>query len=486
MNDMKALKYTILLLAAAFCASACMNDWLTLEPSTSVESATSVKTVSAIDFTLNGIYNLMRDPYAYAGRLVYYGDVTGDDMMAQSTSKRSGSYYRFAYTKDNVPSSHWSYLYEIIQNCNVALANLKNLSISEAEKAKANDYKGELLAIRGMAYFDLVKIFGMPYTKDNGASLGVPIVLEASSIDAKPARNTVAEVYTQIIKDLEEAVSLLSTSYKKGKINKFAAMGLLSRVYLYHNDNQKAYDMATAAIEQAEAKGYKLWTNAEYATAWKNDHSDSAKGEVLFELVITTDEGQGKETMGYLSSKDGYDDVQITVSFYHLLQQDPDDVRNKLLINDGKKYTFVYKYQPQGDKIIQNANIPLIRLSEIYLNAAEAAVKLKDNTNAVKYLDAIVKRANPKKTVAGESVDLDRVLLERRKELVDEGHRMFDAIRNGRKIQRVNETDKMMSKTKHFASDMEYDWNFYKIILPIPKAEMDTNKNMKQNPGYAD
>ena len=480
---MKLLKY-ILISLASLSLSSCMNDWLTVEPSTAVETQTSVKSVAEVDFSLNGIYNIMRDPYAYSGRLVYYGDVTGDDMMAQSTSKRSGSYYRFAFTKDNGPDSHWSYLYSIIQNCNATLENIGKLSISDDDKEDADNYRGQLLAIRGMAYFDLVKIFGYPYTKDNGASLGVPIVLNTTGIDAKPSRNTVAECYTQIIKDLEDAVSLLSTDYNKGKINKFAAMGLLSRVYLYHNDNQKAFDMAASTISEAEAKGYALWTNAEYPTAWANDHSSSNKGEVLFELVIPTDEGLGKETMGYLSSKDGYDDVQITVSFYHLLKQDPDDVRLKLLVNDSKKYMFVYKYQPQGDKIIQDANIPLIRLSETYLNAAEAAVKLGNNADAVKYLDAIVRRANPANTVEGTSVSLDRVLTERRKELVDEGHRMFDVIRNGLTVKRVNETDKMMSKTKHFASDMEYDWNFYKIILPIPKDEMNTNSNMQQNPGY--
>lgn len=483
---MKTLRY-ILMISTVVLAQSCLNDWLTLEPSTSVETETSITGVSEVEFALNGIYDVMRNPYAYSGRLVYYGDVTGDDMMAQSTSKRSGSYYRFAYTKDNVPSTHWSYLYTIIQNCNSTLQSLNALTVSDSEKKTADDYRGQLLTIRAMAYFDLVKIFAYPYTKDNGASPGVPIVLGTSSISDKPGRSTVAEVYSQvIIKDLEEAIGCLSTSYSKGKINRFAAMGLLSRVYLYHNDNKKSFDMAAKAIADATSAGYKLWTNSEYPTAWKNDHSSSNKGEVLFELVIPTDEGQGKETMGYLSSKDGYDDVQITVSFYHLLKEDPDDVRLKLLVNDGKKYMFVNKYQPQGDKIIQDANIPLIRLSELYLNAAEAAVKLGDNEGAVTYLDPIVRRANPANTVSGTEVTLDRVLTERRKELVDEGHRMFDVIRNGLTVKRVNESDSMMSKTKHFASDMEYDWDFYKIILPIPKYEMDANPNLsgQQNPGY--
>ena len=298
---MKAIRY-IAIAAALIASTSCMQEWLTTESTTSLESSKSIIGVPQVEFALNGIYNVMRDPYAYSGRLVYYGDVTGDDMMAQSSSKRCGSYYRFSNTKDNAPNSHWQYLYNIIQNCNVTLNALDGMSVSGDDKETADDYRGELLAIRGMAYFDLVKIYGVPYTKDNGASLGVPLVLGTSAISDKPKRNTVAEVYTQVIDDLTKAVDLLSTSYKKGKINKYAAQALLSRVYLYHNDNQKAYDTAVAAINGAEKAGYKLWTNAEYPTAWGNDFSSSQKGEVLFELVIPTEEGLGKETMGYLRS----------------------------------------------------------------------------------------------------------------------------------------------------------------------------------------
>ena len=117
----------------------------------------------------------------------------------------------------------------------------------------------------------------------------------------------------------------------------------------------------------------------------------------------------------------------------------------KLLSFDKTYYAYVNKYQPQEGENIEDANIPLIRLSETYLIAAEAAVKLDDNASAVKYLDPIVRRANPDNTVEGTTVTLERVLNERRKELVCEGHRMYDAVRNGLSIERLNETDKKLS-----------------------------------------
>lgn len=481
---MKILKY-LLISSALFTATSCGNDWLDLEPSTSVDTETSIKILSDVEFTLNGIYSTMQSSDAYSGRLVYYADATGDDMQAVSSTKRVGNYYLFGFSADSGPSSHWSYLYSIIQNCNLILMNIDKIATDEDDAAYRDDLKGEALAIRGLALFDLTRLFGYPYTKDNGASLGVPIVEGLSTIDSKPKRNTVAECYEKVIGDLEQSVSLLSGKFKKGKFNKWAAMSLLSRVYLYKNDNANAFKYATEAIKGAEKQKYALWTNEEYPTIWANDASSSKPGEVLFEIVNLTTDSPGKESMGYLSSKDGYDDICITCSFYHFLQEDPDDVRLKLLSFDKTYYAYVNKYQPQEGESIEDANIPLIRLSETYLIAAEAAVKLNDNDAAVKYLDPIVRRANPDNTVEGTTVTLERVLNERRKELVCEGHRMYDAVRNGLSIERLNETDKKLSKTKHSAKYMkDINWDFFRILLPIPKREMDANPNMVQNPGY--
>lgn len=123
--------------------------------------------------------------------------------------------------------------------------------------------------------------------------------------------------------------------------------------------------------------------------------------------------------------------------------------------------------------------------------AAEAAVKLNNNDKAVKYLDAIVNRANPEKTVKGKTITLDDVLLERRKELFGEGHRMFDAIRNHKRIERTEATKTFpeIADTKHISmleESMSFDWSYYRVVLPIPKAEINANPNILQNPGYGD
>ena len=178
----------------------------------------------------------------------------------------------------------------------------------------------------------------------------------------------------------------------------------------------------------------------------------------------------------------------LTSTFFQLLSEDPDDVRNKVYeIYKAKAY--IDKYQPQKGENRVDANIPLLRLSELYLNAAEAAVKLGNNAKAVEYLDPIVNRANPEMTVQGETVTLERVLNERRKELFGEGHRLYDALRNNQTIERKDVKIDVIKSTKHLSMTddaQKFDWNYYKVVLPIPKFEIDTNPSIaaQQNPGY--
>lgn len=497
---MKKIFQYIMIGAMAAGFSSCGNDWLDLEPSTDVE--TNVKTISDVEFTLNGIYSTMQSSDAYSGRLVYYGDVTGDDIQAVSSTKRTANAYLYGFTKTNAPASYWRIPYEIIQNCNVILKNIDGIQVTDKQKDALNDLKGQTLAIRGMALFDLTRLFGYPYTMDKGASLGPCIVTDVLEKDAMPQRSTVAQCYTQILKDLEECVQLLGKDFNKGKINRWAALTLLSRVYLYHGDDAKALDAAKQAIEGAEKNGYALWTNEEYPAAWANDASKQKPGEVLFEIVNLTTDSPGKESLGYLYSPGGYADGCVTASFYNLMLKDAKDVRLKIInVATKDKYSsssiygraFVNKFQPQQGENLTDANIPLIRLSEAYLNAAEAAAKLTEagndhNAEAAHYLNAIVNRANPEKFVTEDNVvKLQQVLDERRKELVGEGHRMFDLLRNGKAVERIKATNKQLSKTKHTCSDeyMTIGLDNYKIVLPIPQYERNVS-HIPNNPGYGE
>ena len=124
-------------------------------------------------------------------------------------------------------------------------------------------------------------------------------------------------------------------------------------------------------------------------------------------------------------------------------------------------------------------NNVVLRLSEVYLIAAEAGCKLGGDAavQGLGYLNDIVKRGNPENEVTMADYTLDRVLDERSKELVGEGHRFFDLLRNGKTIIRKG--------GYHLPSvDEEVDWDFYKCVLPIPEDQFIFSPEMEQNPGY--
>jgi len=186
--------------------------------------------------------------------------------------------------------------------------------------------------------------------------------------------------------------------------------------------------------------------------------------------------------------RSGYNDIVLTSDFLTLLEEDMSDVRHLItkLETSSSSYNrtrkvYLLKYTgPESD--VRNANIPVLRLSEAYLNAAESAVKTGDNDKAIAYLGAIVKRANPANSVAG-TVTLEQVIKERRKELVGEGHRQFDALRNNETINRSGgwHIPNLIDEVK------SYNRDYFHAILPIPRYEIDANPSLKgqQNPGYS-
>lgn len=201
--------------AAGLLLTGCGDEWLEkAQPSTSTESSQAIKSARDAQYALNGIYDILRGSEYYGARMTYYGDVTGEDMLANGDTKRAAKFYLFEYNKDNAPSSLWYQPYRALRAANGIIAFVDGLA-TDALTPELKDIKGQALTLRAMAHFDLVKVYGAPYTKDNGASLGVPIELEKHNSASKPARNTVKEVYNQVILDLENASTLLSAAKKR-------------------------------------------------------------------------------------------------------------------------------------------------------------------------------------------------------------------------------------------------------------------------------
>lgn len=486
--------------------SSCGNSWLNLDPSDGNDVKNAITDVRSADVVLTGIYDGLQgasNRVSYYGMNMFaYGDVRGEDMQTRTLNSRGGSFYRMDYTHSDAPQI-WKIPYNVILRANTLLEAVAENKVSDASEAQLANYQSEALVVRALAHFDLCRIYGNPYNVDNGASLGIPITLTRLAADAQKSRNTVAEVYTQVIKDLEDAISIGGLSKKKnyGYVNEWFAKGLLAKVYLYKGDNVKAFKYAKDVIDNSP---YSLWTNEEYVSGWKT--SDKGRKEMIFELVNKSkDDWTDREGIANLMDEDGYADIIATQSFIDLLAQDPNDIRNKVLIHatsrldkDGKetndlyvefkeKTIFVNKFPKDESGEWRLNSLPILRLSEVYLIAAEAAVKDSKAGVAAGYLNAIAKRANPEMAdLTAAETTLERISLERRKEFVGEGHRFFDAMRNNEKIVRyTSEADKGHHNDLKVES-RQFDRTYFRALLPIPSSETNANPVLRaqQNPGY--
>ena len=219
---------------------------------------------------------------------------------------------------------------------------------------------------------------------------------------------------------------------------------------------------------------------------------------MLFELVnFSNDDWTDREGVAYLLHEDGYADYIVTESFMNLLNSDPDDVRNGILLAPSidadliKKYgdntVFVNKFPADAGGDMRLNDSPIMRLSEVYLIAAEAAAKVPNATKAAQYLNAIVLRANPDATPVSEAnATVERITIEKRKELVGEGHRFFDAMRNNETVVRYTDVNNRGFHYILYPESQKFDRTYFRAILPIPLAEIQVNQNIKgqQNPGY--
>ncbi len=480
-----------------FITSSCSHDWLDVEPSDGIPAETAITDLASLNVAKTGLYDGLQGTadYSsyYAARMIYYGDVRGDDMQARTQGKRTSPLYEMRYNANDAQQI-WNIPYNVLRRANRIIEAVDNKKVSGDEKAIGSIYD-EALVVRALVHFDLVRVYGQTYTADGGASLGIPLMLKPLDSKQLPTRNTVKEVYAQVIKDLKTAISnnLLKKSETNGYINYWTAKALLSRVYLYMGDNTNALIEAEDVINNSP---YSLWTNAEYAANVWDKNSGAHSKEMIFEILNTSsDDYTDREGLAYLYNENGYDDAIATKAFCDLLKSDPKDVRLTAMLESrdpdlkeeyGAEKIWINKYPENSMGEMRLNNVPVLRLSEVYLNAAEAAVKAGDNVKAAKYLNEIILRANPNQTPV-INVTLDRVLVERRKELVGEGHRFFDAMRNNQTIVRyTNDNDMGFHYPLSEKASIKFDRNYFRTILPIPQSEIDVNAPIakQQNPGY--
>lgn len=464
---------------------------LDVEPTNQVDASTSIKTPADAQIMINGIMRSMSSADYYGRNFILYGDAKGGDMTIPSQGRGNDALYTFNHSPTSGSySGYWSQIYFSLLQVNNLLQNIAKL---ETEGATGyTSYKGQALTLRAIMYFDLVRLYGMPYDVDKNA-YGVPNITTPLKSSEQPLRNKVNENYAQILSDLATAAPLLAKTKNNGFVNYYGNLATQARVYLYMKDYVNALKTAEEIIT---SNVYTLYSNAAWVDSWKAQYGS----ESILEIGVYPLEGDlGAGSIGAYLRKKGHGGSTILgwymASDYFLtrLKQDATDVRWGVMGEDEISTTAVprkgalYKYSGNtllagdGKTTATAVNLKLIRLSEIYLIAAEAALPT-DATKAATYLNAIRKRAPGLAAATAATINIDMILDERSKELFGEGHRFFDMIRLNKSITFNDEIIAISVPTR----PKTIDRTFYKTLLPISQAEINANPGMlaQQNPNY--
>lgn len=458
------------------------NKFLSKDPYNQVDDSKAIYNYSSAKYALYGTYNSLQSYMYYGRNQIVAGDVaTENGIISPNNSNRFIAQAQWSVTAATADvRDFWSKAYEAINQSNKILEAVAGLDMTEAEKATIT---AQALTLRALCHFDLVKYFAQTY-KDNGDKPGVPY-MKHSIIYDKPARNTVQEVYAYVIKDLEDAI----TAYAKASmpasdfeqpyyINVWAAKAILARVYMTQLDYGKALPILQDIVEYS---GYKPLDAEKYLTAWYGAHASLGKVEFIFSIRNTPDDYGATSALGYIYAQAGYGDIRVPEPLQALYT--PTDIRRKVLFIQGTgtqtDWTFMNKYAGYSNTT-GLCDVPVVRLSDVYLMYAEACAYTNDKDNAIKYLDEIRLRADATAVATPETISFDdlkaAIFLERRKELAYEGHYLFDLKRYQMDINSGYRSNGTFYTTITYPSD--------KLAMPIPQSEIDANGNIKQNPGY--
>lgn len=461
-------------LAAAFLFSSCKKDFLNLRPFDKVSADVAITNVADMQAAVSGAYNSLQSANLYGRTLPLFGDLVADNVIISTTnSNRYLDFFQINYTIVNGNAAGiWQTAYTTILRTN----NVINSTLSGTPQI--DQLRGEAQAIRALMYFELVKYFAKPYTTDP-AGLGVPIILEYAPL-VKPKRNTTGEVYAQIEKDLTEAANLMTEDKTSGFFTKYAAKALLARMYQFKGEWDKALAAAEDVINNS---GYSLLQLDEVLPYWSNNTDRDDKIESLFEVVFDANSVIGNSSLAYFFDQNGYGDALASESLYNLYNNT--DVRKDLIIVGspirGPDAKVVNKFPNAGSPDKDETKI--LRMSEIYFIAAEAAYRLNDEPKALMYLNDVATQRDG--SFAGYASSgtalLDDILLERRKELAFEGHRYWDLVRNNLDVVRVNLVNNYPGTVP-----LTLPATDFRRIFPIPQVELDANPNIRgeQNAGY--
>lgn len=507
-NILKNIKLAVSAFLLVGITNSC--DVTDLTPANLIPDSEAFTTAARVESVVFGVYESAQQGfylgsagqagrgYPFGAANVQQGDMRGEDMYNDQL------FYEITYTNTHTPFSAnnngmWISIYRMVNRVNIVLENLEvALAAGIITQERRDILRGEMLFLRALGHHELLVHFARPFMSDP-SSMGVPYRTVAINdvplvaINESVGRTTVAEDYTRLLADLNEAEGLLPLTRNFSRVRRGAVIGLKSRIMLHMGNWQGVLD------EFNKLTGtYSLATSP--LTPFRTHNSP----ENIFSFVHTPESNAGIN--GALPSMYGNPArgarglVAISPLIWRSNFWHPEDLRRTVMTDRNARNIFTLKYV---DALTRTDPNPILRYAEVVLNAAEAHARLGNNADAIQLLNSIRGRALPASVPSFTSADfpntdalLTAIFNERRIEFLAEGRRWAD-------IHRLSGEGRMPGVPLKATSRSITNIDFYTtnrviptghalpftsnlFVWPIPQEEILNNSTapIPQNPGY--
>lgn len=420
-----------------------------------------------LEEAVKGVYATLQFNGNYNTGMPAIGELPGEDAYDETPANDNGFYGQLddlnVISQNGIIQDNWAHSYTGIQRANIVLNRIKNIAYKDSSIKSARI--GEMKFLRAMYYFNLVRIYG-----------DVPLVtIEITNPIASfgQTRAPKADIYKQIEADLVDAIEILPvrTNANKMRVVKTAAQTLLAKVKL----TQKDYAAAETILLAVEnSKVHQLLADVTTVFTVANELNNEIIFAVQFASGLNTN-SEGSDayrmfnptgrTVGNMTGTKGHGVLKS--SFYN--SYDATDKRKNVYVGAiASGIGFNNKIAVPTTVVTDAASDwVVLRYADVILMLAEIENELGKSTQALLYLNMIRTRAGLTNfSSTDKNAIFNEIDIQRRKELVWEGHRWFDLLRQGRVQSVLNVSD------------------VNKLLMPLPASQIAADPSLKQNPGY--
>ena len=480
---MKRIIYGLIFAASL---GACEKKIVDLDPIDLIPAEKAIQNMTDVQNGVFGVYGTWS-----ARRSVYISSLISDEVrLGIGAEYRNVGNILFNWQhvsdsqdwRDGETGGVWTNLYAVIDRANRILELMAPIPTTTAAEALLKpQLRGELLALRGFAHLELLRVYGAAGVYDP-AALGVTVLTSFVKAPGtyKSTRNTYAEVMTSVNADFAEARTLIPTSFIDiGRVTRNAVIGMQVRAAIFSGQWQNAIDRAGEILTlqpiSTGAAYTNIWVtrtlpaNQTTEVIWKLNIQQSNLGSNIGNLWQDnppTGAVQASPAEKLMNTFDKVNDIRFNTFF---------KTTGRNLI---AKYGFVNAANPSENF---QYDIKMLRSSDMLLSRAEAYAELNQLPQAnadLNTLRAARITGNTPVNIADKATLVAAILLERYKEVCYEGHRYFDLKRKGLPILRN------LSDVAGVAGIQTLEPANDKYIIPIPQQEIFANPTLVQNKGY--